>query len=1024
MAFTLFVGAQTLPTFSTEGNEVWYYIQFKNGGAVLQDMGTTTTPNLITKPASKSDAQLWKIVGTQSSCEIISKTGAHIYFDTSSSRYCTSSAKVGALSLYATKNASYAPAWEIQTTSQVGKSMNQWGGAGSGKALGSWTADDANNPLIFVSPSDIELVDAEPTTLAEVGPIGYRYTSLPIPVGRHALWYTTPVTAQSVANPWMEYALPIGNGQFGGMIYGGVRQDRVQFNDKALWKGSSTVRGAYQNFGCLYIENKDGFTSKTRPRGYYRALDMDDATAMMSYMNSDSSVTYKREYIASNPDQCIAIHLTATKPGMLNNKFYLYNPNGSSSKYSASGDAIFKGDMLTVSYYAHMKVIPVGGTMTSDETGITVTGADEIMVILAGSTNYDPAQMSYIYDKTQLPGNVDNIVSAASSKTWQTIYDAHVADYQALFNRCQLNIEGAGNIYPTDVMVNYYNSSVYNKTGMEPNTLMLEEQYFTYGRYLMISCSRGIDLPSNLQGIWNNSAAPPWESDIHSNINVQMNYWPSETTNLSELHNKYLNYVYNMAIFHKEWQQYAKNSGQTVGWTCYTQNNIFGHSDYKENYVIANAWYSSHLWQHYRYTLDRDFLKSKAFPVMLSTTKYWLERIVLASDGTYECPKEWSPEQGPDENATAHSQQLVWDLFTSTLKAIDVLGTKDAGVDDAFVANLKDKLNKLDTGLHTEVYKGATANGVPSGSTILREWKYSSYTVGDVTGHRHQSHLMCLYPLQQISQTSPYFIPAVTSLKLRGDNSTGWSMGWRINLWARALDGNHAHKILHNALKHSTSYNTDQSAGGIYYNLFDSHAPFQIDGNFGACSGVAEMLLQSYNDTINILPALPTVWKNGSMKGMRAVGNFTVDQTWADGKAQVVSVVSGSGLDCKMQYKGIGQAKVTDETGAAVNVKVVNDSIISFPTKKGGSYTVDFTMGTGLQNLVNARYIVPFSINGRSVTVLDANVKSICVDNMQGQLILQSGKRNFVIPAGADRMFVLKVDYQKGSPKSFKIALK
>jgi alpha-L-fucosidase 2 len=1023
---TLCMSAQTLPTFSSEGNETWYYIQFKNGGAVLQDMGDGI--NLVTRKSAKTDAQLWKLTGSQTSCEIIGKSGRHIYYNTTSSYYAASASKTGGLKLQATTNSTYAPAWEIQTASISGKSMNQWGGTGAGKSLGSWNAGDGNNPVEFVPQSEMAVTDAEPTVLSEFGSTAYNYTKLGTPVGQKALWYVRPVTLETVGNPWMEFALPIGNGQFGGMIYGGIHQDRVQFNDKSLWTGSQTVRGAYQNFGCLYINCDDEYDTKVRPRGYFRALDMATGTASMCYMNNDSSVTYKREYIASYPDQCIAIHLTASKAGQLNNAFYLYNPNGAKAKYTSTGDGIFSGDLLTVSYRAHMKVIPTGGTMTVTDSAIVVRGADEITVLLAGGTNFEPKQMSYVYDKSQLADNIDQRITNASAKSWTAIYDAHEADYKALFDRCSLDLTGADNSVPTYNLVSYYNSTSKNKTGMEPNTLKLEELYFTYGRYLMIGCSRGIDLPSNLQGIWNNSAAPPWESDIHSNINVQMNYWPAEPTNLSELHTKYLNYVYNMAIVHPIWQQYAKNSGQTVGWTCYTQNNIFGHSDYMENYVIANAWYASHLWQHYRYTLDRDFLKSEGFPVMLSTTKYWLERLVLANDGTYECPNEWSPEHGPSkENATAHAQQLVWDLFTSTLKAIDVLGNTDAGVDDAFVTDLKNKLAKLDTGLAIETYKGtygSPRNGVKTGDPILREWKYTDFATGNgsESGHRHQSHLMCLYPLQQISQTSPYFIPAVNALKLRGDNSTGWSMGWRINLWARALDGNHAHTILHNALKHSTTYSTDQSQGGIYYNLFDSHAPFQIDGNFGACAGVAEMLMQSYTDTIQVLPALPSVWKQGSVKGMKAVGNFTVDETWAEGTATKVVVTSGSGGDCKMGYRGIAKAKVTSDEGA-VTPTVVNDSTIVFPTKTGKSYTVDFTDGTGLQSLTGDSQTQPFALHGRTVTVLDAKVRNIAVNNLEGQRIMRSAKRSFSIPAGAGRLVILTAEYGNGSDRSFKAVL-
>lgn len=1005
---------QTLPTFSSSDGETWYYIQFRNGNAVLQDMGNGA--QLLTKEAIRSDAQLWKVVGSKESNRIVNKSGRSLFYDTSKSRFVTSSSSSSTLNLVATTNGSFKPAWEIHLTGDNSKAMNQFGGAGIGKELGIWDANDPNNPLLFIPISEIEIKDVAPAKLDE-----YRY--LPFtrfrPDNLSTLWYTKPVTAETVANPWMEYALPIGNGQFGGMIYGGIHQEMVQFNEKTVWTGSATQRGAYQSFGNFYIEDLSNLFSTTDNakscKKYVRYLDLSNATAVTSWQSPDNKVTYKREYIASNPDNCIVIRLSASELGKINNKFYIYNAVGRNPMYTTDGEGGFASKLTTVNYNARFKVIPTGGTMTADESGITVKGADEVLIVFAGATNFDPITPSYTSgDATSLASLIDQRLQNAAAKSWNDLYTAHVNDYLSLFNRVELTIGEIANNFSTPELVDRYNSASSNVTGKEPASLMLEKLYFDYARYLLISSSRGVDTPANLQGIWNSVSNPPWESDIHSNINVQMNYWPAEATNLSELHDKFLNYIYDMAIVQPQWKQYAKKSGQTTGWTCFTQNNIFGHSNFAENYVIANAWYCMHLWQHYRYTLDLDYLKNKAFPAMKSCADFWQERLVLAKDGTYECPNEWSPENGPArENATAHAQQLTWDLFNSTLKAIEVLGA-DAGVTAQYVTDLKNKFSKLDDGLETEK---------KNGKDILREWKYSLYTVGE-NKHRHMSHLICLFPGSQVAPGSPYFAPAINSLMDRGDASTGWSMGWKINLWARALNGNHAHQILHNALRHAKSYGTDQSSGGIYYNLFDSHAPFQIDGNFGACSGVAEMLLQSHTDTIHVLPALPAVWETGSIKGLRAIGNFQVDEYWEKGKATKIVITSDGGKACAVRYPNINNALVVSSNGTKIEPTIVREDCISFPTTKKETYSI--FMSGELPSSINgviSKDEITITANGRNITVNGGDVKSVKITNMEGKELMSTKHRTFSIPSTFGHLFIVLAIKENGSFVSQRVML-
>lgn len=808
------------------------------------------------------------------------------------------------------------------------------------------------------------------------------------PESKMTMWYDAPATAMDVADQWMEYSLPIGNGELGASLYGGIKVDEIQFNEKTLWTGNTSERGLYMNFGSIIVEDRSGqfgFGKDQCVKDYWRSLDLEKGVSKVHFSSTDGQTIYDRIYFASNPDKVVAVRYTAEgnaslhffitmQPGEGINASPVICCLGDSTELTACkggsmmADINFGGSLEVVKYQARLQIVS-DGIVERISKGIDVSGAKQVTLYLAAKTNFTSEQASRTTGASVdhlLNGN-HNTIRQAMSKGFDALYADHVRDYQSLVGRVDFQLESESS-RTTEELVKYYNtlSDLDN-----PEARFLEQLYFYFGRYLEVSSSRGMNVPSNLQGLWNNKSKAPWGSDIHTNINVQMNYWPAETTNLSETHMPFLNYIIDNADS-DSWRNAAKHWGNVQnGWTVLTESNIYGGmTAWGNNYVVANAWYCSHLWQHFRFTRDVGFL-SRAFPAMWSCAQFWMERMIedkgydsnkdnpsykgtpyfFSPDGTFVAPQEYSPEQNAHthEDGTAHAQQLIYSLLCSVRQAADILGNTITGLSDRDISKLDEYLSKADNGLHTEAYTANTAlnanwtnprNGVAKDDTILREWKYSPYDVSDDPGHRHLSHLMCLYPLVQIGPSSPYFAAAVNSLKLRGDAATGWSMGWKICLWAHALDGNHAHTILKNALRHSTSYGIDQSRGGIYYNLYDSHSPFQIDGNFGSCAGIGEMLLQSQTDTLLFLPALPKEWANGHIHGMKAVGNFEVDEDWTDGQLVVASVFSGSGMTCAIQYRGIADFQITTMAGEKIAFSKIDANTIEFPTLAGSRYYI------------------------------------------------------------------------------------
>lgn len=756
------------------------------------------------------------------------------------------------------------------------------------------------------------------------------------PRERLSLWYRQP------ARNWVTQALPIGNGDMGAMIFGGIAQDRIQFNHKTLWKGSDGADdlGSYLAFGDIYVTDRNARAVS----GYVRSLNLKEGTVQVEY--ASEGCAYRREYLASCPDSVIAVRYAAGGKELIHVALQFINAQGERAVYSPEG-AIFGGTLGNgMCYRAELRVQPTGGTVTADRTGIVVEGARELTLYLACTTDFDPQREGHLAGNPQaLSRSLKAVLDRAGRRGYEEIRRRHTADYTALFGRVAFDLPAASHTMPTDRLLRQSESP--------EARAMTDMLIFQYARYLTIASSRGIAVPSNLQGIWNQdgnaTSGAVWASDIHSNINVQMNYWPVEPLNLSECHLPFLQYMYNEATRESgAWQRNARSLGADQGWVVNTAGNIFGGSSgYKAGvYSVANAWYCTHLWQHFAYTRDTVWLRDKAWPLMKSACEFWFGRLVPAQngDGTLECPREYSPEQGRVQNATAHAQQLVTALFEQTEAALRVLGDA-AECDAAFRSRLAEKRGKTDRGLRI------------GRDGMLREWKYQENTPNQPADrnhfaddeanvwqcHRHTSHLVALYPGFGIDPgiDAGVFRAAVASLDDRGDVSTGWARAWRIALWARARNRERAYATLRGFAHHTANQGYDWH-GGLYDNMLDAHATrvFQIEGNFGAAAGMAEMLLQSRPDSLVILPALPDAWADGRVRGLKAIGNFEIDMEWAAGKLRVLHVRSLAGMPLVLAYPGVERARVCAGTSRRVQRSKAGRNRLRFDTVVGETYTV------------------------------------------------------------------------------------